>query len=52
MPILSMGPKGDSVSKLISLTSAPGKILEQVLLEAIPTYVKDKRVTSNSKQRF
>lgn len=52
MPILSMGQKGDSVSKLISLTPAPGKILKQVLLETIPTYVKDKRVTSNSKQRF
>ena len=50
--ILKIGKKEDPISRLISLTSVPGNIMEQVLFEAISKYMKDKRVTSSSKHRF
>lgn len=49
---MKIGKKEDPVSRLISLTSVPGKIVEQNLIEAIYKYMRDKRGTSNSKHRF
>ena len=36
--------------KLVSLTLVPGKVMEQICLEAIPSYVRDKKVVGNSQK--
>lgn len=35
-------------SGLVSLTSGPGKMMEQIPLEAIPRHTKNEMVTGNS----
>lgn len=44
-PVSEKGKKEDLGNyELVSLTLLPGKVMEQIYLEAIPSYVRDKKV--------
>lgn len=38
--------------RLISFTSLPGKVMEQILLEATSRHMQDKKMTRNSQHEF
>lgn len=51
--IFRKGKKEDPVeSRPVSLTSVPGKVLEQLILESISKHTKDKKVSENSQHVF
>lgn len=39
-------------NRLVSLTSVPEKMMEQLMLEVVASLVKDKEVTGNSQHGF
>ena len=52
-PIFRKGRKEDLGSdRLVSLTSIPGNVMEQLILETISRHVKDKRGIESSQHGF
>jgi len=53
IPIFKEGKKDDSGNcRLLSLTSVPGKVIEQISLETISTHMKDKKVIRSTQHGF
>ena len=52
-PLFKKGKKeGPGNDELVSLTSIPAKVMEQLILETTPRCVKEKRVIRNSQHGF
>jgi len=51
--VIKEGKKEDPRNdKPVSLTSFPGKLMEQIILEIISKHINDKKVTGNSEYGF